>query len=484
MVIGNKVKTIGAEAFYSCDFLQSVTLGEGLEIIGINAFADSYSLKEVHIPSLQVWCNITFDGVRADATSISNLGGNPLSIAKHLFINGEEVKGHLVIPEGVTKLADGLFRGWEELTSVSIPGSVKEIGHYSFAQCKNLNSVILQEGTETIGYHAFLRCYELKEVDIPNSVKVLSSGAFSYCTGMTDAKVGNGVTTIESTVFGDCSSLTSVILPEGLTTIDAIAFCGCKSLPQIIIPEQVETIGQNAFSGCKSLKSVTFGSHVTSIGNCAFMECTNISSVYISNLARWCSMNFERYSNPLQYAQHLYLNDSEIKDLTIPDGVTAIGNSAFAYFRGITSLYIPNTVTTIGEKAFLYCEGLTKVTIPSSVTSIEQYALAGCSSMADIYVHATTPMEIKDLTFGEDNYQKSILHVPSGSMNNYSTADYWKNFINIVDDIEPSAILSPMTEEEPSMIFDMNGNRLPHFIPGVNIIKYKNGEIRKLYIRM
>ena len=483
VVIGNHVKTIGADAFNACDLMTSLTLGEGLEKIGVNAFADSYSLKEVHIPSLQVWCNITFDGVKADETWITNLGGNPLSIAKHLFINDEEVKGHLVIPEGVTKLADGLFRGWGELTSVTIPGSVKDIGHYTFAHCKNLDSVILEEGTETIGYHAFLECFKLKEIVIPNSVKVLSSGAFSYCTGMTDAKVGNGVTTIESTVFGDCSSLTSVILPEGLTTIGAIAFCGCKSLPEIILPEQVETIGENAFSGCTGLKSVTFGSHVTSIGNCAFMECKNISSVYISDLAKWCSMNFERYSNPLQYAKHLYVNDSEIKDLTIPDGVTAIGNSAFAYFRGITSLYIPNTVITIGEKAFLYCEGLTTATIPSSVTSIEQYALAGCSNMTDIYVHATTPMEIKDLTFGDVSYQKSTLHVPSGSLNNYTTADYWKNFVHIVDDIEPSSYLSPLTADESNVIFDINGHRLPHYIPGVNIIKYKNGEIRKRYIR-
>jgi hypothetical protein len=210
------------------------------------------------------------------------------------------------------------------------------------------------------------------------------------------------------------------------------------------------------------------------------MDCKNISSVYISDLAKWCSMNFERYSNPLQYAKHLYVNGSEIKDLTIPVGVTAIGNSAFAYFRGITSLYIPNTVTTIGERAFLYCEGITTVTIPNSVTSIGQYSLAGCSNMTDIFVHSITPIEIRELTFGDDNYQKSTLHVPSGSLNKYSTADYWKNFIHIVDDIEPSAIQSPMTEEEPNMIFDINGSRLPHLTPGINIIKYKNGEIRKL----
>ena len=68
----------------------------------------------------------------------------------------------------------------------------------------------------------------------------------------------------------------------------------------------------------------------------------------------------------------------EIKKVVIKDGVTSIGNNAFRYCSGLTSLTIPNSVTSIGEYAFYRCSGLTSLTIPNSVTSIGGGAFYGC----------------------------------------------------------------------------------------------------------
>ena len=77
---------------------------------------------------------------------------------------------------------------------------------------------------------------------------------------------------------------------------------------------------------------------VTSIGNSAFSWCSGLTSV------------------------------------VIPDGVTSIGNSAFSYCSGLTSVTIPDSVTSIGNGAFSWCSDLTSVTIPDSVTSIGNHA--------------------------------------------------------------------------------------------------------------
>ena len=51
------------------------------------------------------------------------------------------------------------------------------------------------------------------------------------------------------------------------------------------------------------------------------------------------------------------------KNVIIPDGVTGIGDSAFAYCRDITNIMIPDSVTSIGERAFQNCSNLISLRI-------------------------------------------------------------------------------------------------------------------------
>ena len=66
--------------------------------------------------------------------------------------------------------------------------------------------------------------------------------------------------------------------------------------------------------------------------------------------------------------------------------VTSIGNGAFEYCSGLTSVTIPNSVTSIGDYAFYECSGLTSVTIPNSVTSIGNYAFANCEGLTSVTI--------------------------------------------------------------------------------------------------
>ena len=65
--------------------------------------------------------------------------------------------------------------------------------------------------------------------------------------------------------------------------------------------------------------------------------------------------------------------------------VTSIGNYAFAWCSGLTSVTIPNSVTSIGDSAFSNCSRLTSVYLPNSVISIGNYAFRGCSSLTAVY---------------------------------------------------------------------------------------------------
>ena len=178
-----------------------------------------------------------------------------------------------------------------------------------------------------------------------------------------------------------------LIIQEGVTSIGNYAFWSCTGLTSVTIPNSVTSIGSYAFYGCTGLSSVTIGSGVTSIGESAFSSCNSIEKVHISDVAAWCGIVFENYnSNPLGYANNLYVNDVLVTDLTIPNGVTSIGNYAFWSCTGLTSVTIPNSVTSIGSYAFYGCTGLSSVTIGSGVTSIGYNAFSGCTGLTSVTI--------------------------------------------------------------------------------------------------
>ena len=63
--------------------------------------------------------------------------------------------------------------------------------------------------------------------------------------------------------------------------------------------------------------------------------------------------------------------------LTIPKGVTAIGERAFADCTSLKSVTIPKSVKSIGDSAFSGCTNLSTITIPKTITSIGSFAFSG-----------------------------------------------------------------------------------------------------------
>jgi hypothetical protein len=114
--------------------------------------------------------------------------------------------------------------------------------------------------------------------------------------------------------------------------------------------------------------------------------------------------------------------------------VTDLG-TVFRYANAITSfdeLQFFTSLATIGDYAFEYCFGLTSLTIPNSVTNIGNYAFAYCSELTSVTIYKTTPLSISDET--TFNYRNNAtLTVPYGSKAAYETAYFWKDFANIVE---------------------------------------------------
>lgn len=207
----------------------------------------------------------------------------------------------------------------------------------------------------------FQRAYS---VNYPKNLKIPSS-----YNGFPVTKIGEGA-------FSGRSMLVNVIIPEGVVTIGCGAFTGCSSMKTIIIPS--------------SVKSVDYTPPNTASSK-AFQECYCLEEVHFQgSLEDWLSISFHQGmgSNPLWTGAELYINDSIVKDVVIPDSITEIKPNAFSGYKNLESVTIPNSVIKIDEGAFRSCSNLTNITIPDSVTSIGESAFERCSNLVSVKLSA------------------------------------------------------------------------------------------------
>ncbi len=214
----------------------------------------------------------------------------------------------------------------------------------------------------------------------------------------------------------------------------------------IIIADEayaVTSISNNAFKDC-DITSVVIPNCITSIGSSAFFGCDSLVSVVIKDIAAWCKIEFADYtSNPLNCARHLFMNETEITNLVIPNGITSIGNYAFYRCLSLTTVTIPSGVTSIGREAFAWCYNLTSITIPNSITNIGEMAFCSCSDLTSIKWNAVHCNDFKSTSTPFYYYSSS------SSYQNYDLRSQITSF-TIGDEVEyiPAYLCAGMNKAE------------------------------------
>ena len=424
IVVPDSVETIGDNAFYDCSGLTSLRLSQGLKTLGTNVFLRCNSLTEIEIPAgvenvgnyiasntLRLRCAVGSSAAKALSKAQNDFWVEDFQLRYAFDSDGSAASltlkkyagdaASVTIPDGVTIVGDSAFNENTSLTAVVLPDSVVTIGANAFQSCTGLTKAELSSKLEKIANYAFDYCKALKEIQIPETVTEIDIGAFQYCAGLTELTLPEGLQTIGESAFVGCSGLTRLAIPDGVQSVGINAFHStnaqlCCSMGSRAA-EALSRVGYDFYTETWKLRytfdsdkqvnglcaerylgsdaAVTLPEGTTLIGGSAFKDCAFITSVTLPEKL-------------LSIGNYAFSGCTGLTEIVIPDSVTTIGSYAFSGCTGLTEIVIPDSVTTIGSYAFSGCTGLTEIVIPDSVTAIGNYAFSGCTGLTRVVLPA------------------------------------------------------------------------------------------------
>lgn len=326
-----------------------------------------------------------------EATVTGGVGNNLYSVSIPDSIGYESIN------YPITRVGKEAFKGYRDLTTVSLGNCLKVIEDNAFEGCVELVKLDMPNSLETIKGGAFASC-GFSVVEIADGVKEIGENAFYSSSTLNSVKIGKSVTTIGRKAFSECPALTSVTLGENLKFIKTSAFERCTVLSDIILPSSLQVIDSRAFHST-ALVSVSVPSSVVNIGKDAFNDIYALKEIKVDE------------------ANTVY---SDIDGVLCSKTKTVL--LRYPNSKGKTYT-VPNTIKKIYDGAFSYCPELETVVFPASVISFGNNIFASNSKLKSITIFNPEPATLES----SFNVSDVFILVPKQSVNLYRNTYRWQD---------------------------------------------------------
>lgn len=273
--IPKSVEYIGMDAFYDCEWLETVyyggTVDEWIELC--KNYEDSGPFNP--LLGAYIYCS---DGEYYYYEGEEPYEDNPEDPFSEGYIDFDEYKNgpytsgnytYVELDDGTVRIVGCASASVAELvipetingkTVSSITGHGSPAGDYSNIMMdwnnETVKKIVLPKTLKTIGDCAFINFKALKEITIPDGVTYLSDGLFVGCSALESISFPDSVTHMGN-AFSSCFSLKEIKLSENTDQIAWQCFYNCTSLTEITLPASVKKIEMYAFLNCPALRSCT-----------------------------------------------------------------------------------------------------------------------------------------------------------------------------------------------------------------------------------
>ena len=315
----------------------------------------------------------------------------------------------VTIGANVTYIGDNSFKNCTKLTQATIGNAVTIISVGSFSGCTSLASVNIPAAAQTIQKGAFQNCTALTAASFPTGLKRIDENAFSGCTNLSQITFPETLTFVGENAFADTAWYNNQ--PDGFVCISDVCYSYKGVCPaNVVIPAGAKYLSGGLFHRSETLNSVTIGDDVLTIYESAFERLYNLTKVIFNNDHCFIDMFAFKWTSDMTFycrensTAHTYAIDDRIPYVIVGDSgdvmwfrddatLTVSGTGAMANYASaaaapfasdITSIIIEEGVTSIGDYAFADLPNLTSVTLPSTLTRIGDHAFENCTSLATL----------------------------------------------------------------------------------------------------
>ncbi len=220
-----------------------LAIGESVYVIEDMAASGALRLEEVSFPS-SLWKIEEAAFNRTGLLSLSLPEGIE-SLGDDAFSYSENIK-RISLPKSLVSIGSDAFTGCKSLVEITV-----EEDNPAF---KTVDGVLYsKDGKRLIKYP---EAKPLESFVLPCGVEVIEAGALANVGAMRELELAESLRYIDTRAVEGCDLLEKVELPEGVVTVGENSFAYCKRLKRVKIPKSVTKIGERAFCGCFSLEEI------------------------------------------------------------------------------------------------------------------------------------------------------------------------------------------------------------------------------------
>lgn len=408
------LKTVADKAFYDRYLTGPLTLPDGCDSIGSDAFYRNYITSLVLPSSMRGIGTYAFQ--RNAQLKTADLGGSIETIPSYCF------------------------HECDSLREVSGCGNVTTVGSHAFYYCDVLQKVE-DLAPVTINSYAFQQCKALPSIDF-SKTKYIYEYAFQYCEALTEAILPNIISMGSNySNFGNCTSLKKVILSDKISSIPSSAFYGCTALEEVTIGASVNSLGSSCFySSPSALKRVYVNAPAPpSVASSAPFYTTSGITLYVPEYA---TVSYKLHDYWSKFTS-VDVNPNEVKSISLYSKLELSSNSRIPNSPDLTLYRSYNSNSTTGDTKLIVNgdnpQALGKYTHYFSLGNLSPVMLSRCNAMTStattigyymnsgFWYYICMPFDVKrsDITSGTAGV--AIRYYDSASRAENGSGSNWKD---------------------------------------------------------